>query len=271
MIASKGVFILQIFFVCSAITGQAQTLLLPTKTIETRANHLRADHLGKSYLIAGNNLSCLDSLGNPLFQFRQTTSGKLGTVDVTNPLKPLLFFPEFFELIFLDSRMNFQNSVNLREAGIMQPLAICLSGRGGFWVYDHQDFQLKYIAENLSVQFESGNLAQVTGTTVVPKQMMESENLVILNDPSIGLLIFDNFGNFLKTIPKKNAKLLQVLKQELIVVEEDSIWGIPLASGEPRKIELKGISTEGLIEVQFWKNMVYILRKGVFEIYQLKD
>ena len=73
--------------------------------------------------------------------------GKLYNIDVTNPLKPLLFYKDFSNVVVLDRFLANRTSLNLRQFNILQPSAIGLSYDNNIWVFDVFDSKLKKIDE----------------------------------------------------------------------------------------------------------------------------
>ena len=80
--------------------------------------------------------------------------------------------------------------------------------------FDLQDFQLKKINFILEIGFQSCNVAQLTGKRVNPNFILECENKVYLNDPVNGVMVFDQFGTYLRTVPVKGLKSFNVIGNE---------------------------------------------------------
>src|SRR3569832_62450 len=75
---------------------------------------LTTDNFGNEYVIIENKLLQFDTLGKPKANYSERNAGQLHSIDVSNPLKPLLFFPDFAQLQVLDSKLALQSSVYLR-------------------------------------------------------------------------------------------------------------------------------------------------------------
>ena len=134
---------------------------------------LTSDKLGNSYVVVENQLLQFDSKGKPLANYSENDLGELRYVDASNPMKILLFYPDFARLIILDSKLSPQSSINLRDLKINQPLTACNSSENGYWVYDREDDFLKKIDFNLKEIQRSGNLTQITGYQIQPVYMVE--------------------------------------------------------------------------------------------------
>jgi hypothetical protein len=196
------------------------------------------DHLGNAYVIAENQLFRFDSNGKPEATYSENNLGALRFVDASNPMKILLFYPDFMQINILNSRLALQSTISLRPIGINQPGLICNSGIDGYWVFDRQDFQLKKIDLNLQVKFESGNISQNLGYDIQPNFLVEADNYIYLNNPATGILVFDLYGTYYKTIPVKDLFSFQVIADELLYVSKNKLISFHLKRLEEKEILL---------------------------------
>src|ERR1700709_2779720 len=97
-----------------------------TKTIQADIVDFTVDNLGNIYLLnKDNQLKKLDANGDSLAVFNDVRRfGKIATIDVTNPLKILVFYREFTTIIVLDRFLNIVNTIDLRSLNILQAKAI---------------------------------------------------------------------------------------------------------------------------------------------------
>src|SRR6266487_6432940 len=71
--------------------------------------------------------------------------GKVSTIDVSNPLKVLLYYKDFSTIVVLDRLLTMRNSIDLRQHNIFQVNAIGQSYDNNIWLYDEGDSKLKKI------------------------------------------------------------------------------------------------------------------------------
>ena len=85
------------------ITAQDYTLIqkLPAKNAS-----FATDYLGNLYLINDYNLSLYDSNGNFIKKFEEYKSGKISSIDVSNPLKILVYYADFMIVKVLDKTLH---------------------------------------------------------------------------------------------------------------------------------------------------------------------
>ncbi|HNQ61337.1 MAG TPA: hypothetical protein PKJ62_03015 [Bacteroidia bacterium] len=202
------------------------------------ARSLSTDNLGNAYVIFGNQLLQFNSAGEPKANYSESSLGELRSVDATNPLKLMLFYPDFSRLTLLNAQLAVQSTIHLRQLGIQQAVVVCNSMYGGYWIFDRQDFQLKKIDLNLQVVYQSGDLLSLTGSNVNPNFLVENNGFVYMNDPTNGIFVFDRYGTYFKTIPIKIETGFQVIENELLYIQEEKLFAIHLKTLIEREILL---------------------------------
>ncbi len=201
-------------------------------------NHFSTDNLGNAYVIVANQLLQFNSNGKPKANFSEVNLGELRSIDVSDPMKLILFYPDFSRLIILNAQLALQSSIHLRQVGIEQAMLACGSSYGGYWVFDQQDFQLKKIDLNLQIVYQSGDMLSLTAVNVKPNYIIENNGFVFLNDPVNGIFVFDRYGTYFKTIPVKIESCFQIIENELLYISGASLKVIHLKTFAEREILL---------------------------------
>ncbi|HTB30967.1 MAG TPA: hypothetical protein VK808_03020, partial [Bacteroidia bacterium] len=162
--------------------------------------------------------------GKLLFSYSDKSYGRITSIDANDPLKMLVFYRDFPEVVLLDNTLS-QNGNPFSPADVGFPLATlaCTSHDNGVWLYDAQNFQLIRLDVNLSVVQKTGNLAQSIGTPLNPDYLMEYNNFVYLNDSAQGIFVFDSFGSYYKTIPITGLTSFEVRGDDLFYVSKNRI------------------------------------------------
>ncbi len=194
---------------------QPQETNLPEllKVVPVSADMLEVDNLGNAYLITGDEVVRYSKDGNANrdLSYSDKTLGTIYSLDVSQPLKLLLFYKELSQVAFLDNKLSIRGEpVALDELGYEQAALACSAFDNGMWIYDQLTFELIRLDRNLKEQFRSGNINQLVRKVVQPNFVIEANNWVYLNDPSLGILVFDSFGTYYKTLPIKNLKHFQI-------------------------------------------------------------
>ncbi len=259
-------FILTFFFLCSFAADEFTNV----KTIPVEATFMTTDNIGNCYVVGANNqVTKYNNQGVPEANFSNKNFGNLKLVDATNPLKVLLFYADFNQVVALDNKLSVRSETALRDINILQPLLICTSMNEGMWIFDQQDFQLKRLDLNLQVVQESGNIIQITGQKIEPIQLLEANNYVYLNNPLTGILIFDLFGSYYKTIPVKGINCMQVSGDELMYYKDLKLVKYNLKTFEESALALPSSADSLTLSVRVEQLKMYLLKKQQLNIYTL--
>ena len=134
------------------------------------------------------------------------------------------------------------------------------------WYYNPLRFELIRKNQDLTTSNTSANLSNLLNKNIQPNFLVEHNNNVYLNDPKNGILIFDNFGTYLKTIPIYGLSTFQIKEKFIIfIAENSSVMTYDFLSLEIQQYELtiqepiKSVRLEGkYIYLQTKKNELLI-------------
>jgi len=217
----KKLFVIISFIsICSSFQFDDQEPLV----LKSKQNFFTGDNFGNAYIVNEDEL--LKYLGSGKF-FARYSNLKLGGitfVDATNPLKLLLYYRDFQQIVFLDNQLsNNSEAVSLEQLGYEQTELVCAGANNSFWLYNKQNNELIRFDENLRKVAATGNLKQILQTNLSPNFMLEHNGYLFLNCPETGILVFDIFGAFSKTIALKSLKHFQV-NENIIYYPRDSLF-----------------------------------------------
>ncbi len=187
------------------------------------------DNLQNVYVYRGNSIKKYDSHGKMLFNYSDKSYGAISSVDANDPLKILVFYKDFPEVVLLDNTLSVNgNPFSPADAGFPLTTLACTSHENGVWLYDAQNFQLIRLDVNLTITQKTGNLAQAIGVPLNPNYLMEYKNLVYLNDSAQGILVFDSYGTYYKTIPITGLINFQVRGDDLFYTAKNHVHAFHL-------------------------------------------
>ena len=149
--------------------------------------------------------------------------GKLGNIDVTNPLKPLLFFKDFSNVVVLDRFLALRSSLNLRQINILQPSAIGLSYDNNIWVFDVFDSKLKKIDEAGNILLQTDDFRTLFNQSFAPQKIINDNGFVYLADSANGIFVFDNYGTFKRKIILKDWTTIDIWNGMVVRLNKDAI------------------------------------------------
>ena len=261
-----------LFLYVSAANSFAQTPhpnLTLLKSIPVNASSFTTDNLGMFYIIDNNQLSKFDQNGVLLHTYSEKISGNISFVDASNPLRLLLFYKDFVQIIFLDKTLSpIGGNILLENMGLEQTLLACTSNDNGFWLYDPQDFQLIRLDKNLKITHKSAPINQIPGIELIPNFLIEYNNFVYLNYPEKGILVFDIYGTYFKTIPLPGLTSFQVIGDNLFYFSGNTLNSHHLITLEETQ-NFMPLPDTGIISVRIEKQKLFLLSKNSLDIYSI--
>jgi hypothetical protein len=169
----------------------------------------------KKYNVNGDSVAVY----NDIRKFGQAT-----LIDVTNPLKVLLYYKDFATVVMLDRFLNVVNVVDLRKQGVLQAKAIGQSYDNKIWVYDELEAKLKKIDEDGKLLQETPDFRLLLSQSIIPVKIFDENRYVYLYDSVKGIYVFDYFGAFKNGILIQNWQNLKVSGQYIFGSKADTLY-----------------------------------------------
>ncbi|MDQ6608217.1 MAG: hypothetical protein M3Y85_00125 [Bacteroidota bacterium] len=222
----KYFFIILSCFITSLASAQVNdTAFSLVKTYKGDIVGAAMDNLDALYLISSTGqVKKFGPRGDSIGVFNGIrNNGKLYSIDVTNPLRPLLFYKDFSSVVILDRFLANRTTIDLRRHNILQPSAIGLSYDNNIWVYDMYDNKLRKVDESGNIQLETSDFRQLFGKGIAPQKIINDDGLVYLTDSATGIFVFDNYGTFKKKIELKGWADIEVRDGKIIRLNQSQI------------------------------------------------
>lgn len=256
---NKNLYITWLFLCCNTWSAKAQNSLdnlTAIKTIETQVQLISTDKLGNLYAATYQEIFKFDANGNLLQKNSIKSLGNLFSLDVSNPMKILAFYKDYNKIIFLDNMLAPSGgSIDLSAIGFDQATLASSSHDNGLWVYNSLNFEIVRMEPSLKISHQSGNIAQLTGNAIKPTMLFETNNVVYLCDTTYGVLLFDVFGTYIKTIPIKFITDLQVENNILYFIDKKGFGSFNVELLQQSEIALP---EKGIKQIRLQKNRVFI-------------
>lgn len=234
--------------------------------IKGKFDALEFDNLYNVYAISGPEIVKYNTEGKRTFEFSDRQMGDVESLDVTYPLRPLVCYLELNYVILLDNTLsNNRGRINLTNSSIGLPTIGCSSVQNHFWFYDAMNFSLIRLNENFNVVVTTGNLSQVLRTELDPNFAVEFANRVYLNDPETGILVFDIFGTYIKTIPIKGLREFQVTGEEIVYFKDNNLHFYRARDYSETKLELPVRCSEAFV----FENRIAALGEGGITVWEV--
>lgn len=216
------------------------------RSLPLEARFATADNLGNIYLITTQNaLEKYSPEGLPLGRYSTRRLGNASWLDVTNPLKLLVWYSDFRTVVFLDRNLTLLGELNLINAGFPEVRAVATAQDGNLWIYDESQFKLRKIGAGGEVLFESQALNIQLPERLQITCLRDNGTQLLASDPETGVLQFDAYGQFQKTLPWKGIRDFQLENNQLLYLGKDSLqtenlqvfqsraWSLPETARQP--------------------------------------
>ena len=198
-----------LLFISPSAFSQAKYSLV--KTIEIESDFFTTDNQCNVYTVKGNELTKFNKDGKLLYKYSNKNYGNITSVDASNMLRILIFYKQFSQVVFLDNTLSANGEViNLIYSDLSMPPLVCSSYDNGMWIYDLQSASIIRFDKTVHNVQNTINLAPLSIEIFEPLSMIEYDNHFYVNNPSSGILVFDIYGTYYKTIPIKNSSCFQV-------------------------------------------------------------
>jgi hypothetical protein len=192
---NKLICILFLFF-CTTIAAQTDTSFQFVKTVKGDIVSFSVDNLDNIYLLSSTNqVKKLNANGDSVAIFNDVKKfGQASLIDVSNPLKVLLYYRDFATIVVLDRLLNVRNIIDLRKQNILQARAIGQSYDNKIWIYDEVENKLKKIDEEGKLLQETPDFRQLFGQAPMPQKIFDQDQYVYLYDSAQAVFVFDYYG-----------------------------------------------------------------------------
>jgi hypothetical protein len=213
------------FLFCATSFAQQDSSFVLVSSYKGDVVDAALDNLDNLYVISSTGqIKKYNAAGDSVALYNQVRNfGKSFSIDVSNPLKVLLFYKDFSTVVVLDRFLAGITTINLKNHNIIQPAAVGLSYDNNIWVFDEYDGKLKKINEQGDRILETSDLRGALNLSLSPQKIINDNGFVYVADTTSGIFVFDNYGSFKRKVPLVNWQTVGVGKNAVISVSGDMI------------------------------------------------
>jgi hypothetical protein len=192
--------------------------------IKTKHDFFSTDNLGNIYTVNDDELIKYLPNGKLFARYSNLKFGTISSIDVTNPLKILLYYRSYQQIVFLDNQLSTNSdAVALESLGLEQTDLVCAGSNNSFWIYNKQNNELLRFNELSKKIASTGNLKQILASDLNPDFMIEHNNFLYLNSPEAGIYVFDMFGAYSKLVALRNLHSFQISDNQVYFKRDSMI------------------------------------------------
>ena len=256
---------------CITAKAQGDSVFQFQRHINGSFSYFSVDNLDNIYAVnSDNQLVKYGPNGDSLASFNDVKRyGNPGSVDVTNPLKLLLYYQPYSTVVVLDRLLNIRNTINFRRQNIFAVQHIATSYDNNIWIFDEQDNKLKKINEDGSVQLESNDFRMIFDTVPQPVQLIDRDNYVYLYDTAKGFYIFDYYGALKNRLPFLHWSNVEVAGKTMYGFSGNKLFSYELNSFNLKEYSLPA-SLSGFTAIRAMNRKIYLLRNNGIDIYAVR-
>lgn len=250
-------FVCFLTFLLASFTASSQQPL-----IEGSFDTFFTDALGNFYTIEESTLKKYDSTGIQLQEFTYLSLGNISWVDVSNPLKILVYYEDFDQIIFLDKYLSpSSEAIDLTHYNIVSSSVVARSYSNGIWVFDQSAGELIRLDKSMNISHRSGPIPWKSYEGILYARQT-GEYVLLARKGEI--LVFDKFASFLKTIPVPETSIITWAPQSILYREDEILKKYNFITHQENRMEWP--STRKPIEIRYRNQKLYYLTDdGIFQ------
>lgn len=224
---------------CTGLSGQqitkVNTIRLPHKVVDASV-----DRQGNIYLASDNgDVDRFDSSGELSYHFSPDIKGNVSLIEAWQGLRVIVFYRDFQQYQFLDRFLIPSVRYNIGNDQSRYYQWATIAGDNNLWLIDQQELSLikldialnEFLIEtflNLNLDPDNFELTYIR----------EYQNLLFLADKNSGVLVFDNLGNYMDTLPITGVDHFSFSGNQLLALTSTGLKLIDIYSKKQNTLSL---------------------------------
>jgi hypothetical protein len=266
----RGFILFALFLLafCYRFPVSAQTIKLKQHLDLSQPAALSIDRLDNIYLTdRKNNVFKFDGGGQLLNTFSPPRTGNVANIEAWNGMKTLLFYDDRQQVTLLDRFLNNIATINLRDIskeGLIKTATTAADDR--LWLFNETEFSLlKYDPRTAEVVSTTPLNLTINRNKSDIRYLREYQNMVYLVDKTTGIYVFDNLGNYKKTLPFPDLQYVGFRGDELFFLAGSQLRFFNLYSFKERSFDLPAgpVYRQALVGEQ----LIYLLSDNGLDLF----
>jgi hypothetical protein len=189
-------------------------------------------------------------------------------LDVSNPLRTLLYYPEFSNIILLDRQLGKRAVIDLRKLGFFQTGIVAQAYDNGIWIHDLEQCQLIRINETGALQDRFTDFRKLFDSVPQPTVIFDQGSYLYLYDAKLGFYQFDHYGSFKKRIPFFDWKDVAIVNSIILGRKQNRLMRYDTRTLDLREFLLPSDWQECL-QMVVSQEHIFVLFSDRLEMYRL--
>ncbi len=243
-----NIYLLCIFLNFPILLNAQQQILVAGKTYPGDFKQFAVDNLGNQYFLQKNDqFKKVNPQGDSMGVFNDVRRfGKLSSINTQNPLRTILFYKDFRNIVILDRFLHIVNAIDLKKQNLFQVNVIAPSFDNNIWIFDEQESKLKKIGEDGKKIIETADLRTILGEAITPEYLFDQNGFVYVFDSHKGMYIFDYYGALKSKIALLGWKDVVVSSNIIFGIKDSALMSYATGSLQIKTIPLPKEATQSL-------------------------
>jgi hypothetical protein len=270
MLKRLTIFLL-LFAYCFGSKAQSDSSFMSFKKLKGDIVGFAADNFDNIYLLnSSDQLKKINENGDSVAVFNNVRKyGKVAQIDVSNPLRVLLYYKDFSTVVILDRLLNIRSTIDFRKQEIFQVQAVCLSYDNKIWLYDEFEHKLKKIDEDGKVLFATTDFRQLFDEAFSFTSISDQDGFIYLYDKNKGVYVFDYYGALKNIFSLTGYDNFKAVGKFITGTRNDSLMRYYPSNLLLQEVKLPS-SFRQAQSILFTATKAYALKKDELDIYQLR-
>lgn len=253
------------------VKAQSDTSFHLIRAIEGDIVSFTVDNLDNVYILSSRNqVKKLDQNGDSVAVFNDVKKfGRATLIDVSNPLKILLYYKDFSTVVVLDRFLTVRSIIDLRKQNIFQAKAVGQSYDNKIWVYDEVENKLKKIDEEGKLLMETPDFRLLFGEAINPQKIFDEDKYVYLYDSARAVFVFDYFGTLKNKILITGWKDFKVAGKYIYGSAGDTLYRYEISSFRVDEWNLPP-ELKGAKSFNFTSDRLFSLKDNELRVYKFQ-
>ena len=248
------------------LTSQAQDLQLIDSIRFGPITQASIDRQGHIYLAnEAGEINKYDMDGKLMVTYSPTKPATITLLEAWQGIRVFVYYNDFQEYLLLDRFLTPTPPIKLASELAFAKLTT-LAADDKIWVIDEAGYSLKKwdaVQRRVFIETPFSFLSQFPVLEV--NYLREYQNLLFINDIQSGVLVFDNLGNYLKTMVHKNLTYFNFSGDQMYFLDNQHLQLVNVYNGELQEISLP--TKDKFNQALLTKNRLILIADHYFKIY----
>jgi len=237
--------------------------------VVSKGNSYTTDLLENVYVVNQQMITKYNGQGLRQFSYNNNNLGNVTYIDASDTFRVLVFYKDFNQVVFLDKTLSLIGSPLLLDDLALERTEIaCSSNTGGFWVFNSLTSQLMLVDNTMHIKSKSNSINSIISSGDKANCLIEKNDFIYISFPATGIIIFDKFGAYYKTVPLLKCSSFQVAGNNIIYFKDNKLHSFNFEFSEEKTIDMP--EGENILDIKMGQDKLFIFNSEGFSVYRKK-